>query len=162
MRRSRKALYKGYRWFVLAVEGSYEKKAALMIELSGSAGQIPDYDLVRRIWVPQMTTSAVATDGSIKEKQITALPGYLLVQAILTEPLYSALKKPDLPHVYGWLQLEDAWPSQIETFEVRNLAVLQNQIPEVPDFGFEVGDTVVVPSLGMNGEVLEIVSVCKY
>jgi len=142
---------------VLKVEGSYEKRAALVIEAYGNAGKIPDFDLVRRIWVPQITIFRFAANGSREQKRTSTLPGYLLVEAILTEKLYSALKEPDLPHVFGWLQYEDSWPSQVSMSEIRTLAYIESfATSPLPRVTFGVGDLVAIPSLNVTGTVCSV------
>ena len=142
----------------MKVDGSYEKRAALVIEIYGSAGHIPDFDLVRRVWVPQMAVAHFSSDGSVESKRATTLPGYLLVEAILTYKLYAALRQPDLPHVFGWLRCESCWPSQVSLPEIRNLACIEFSEPPPlsPAPTFRVGDRVFLSGLGIEGEVQDV------
>jgi transcription antitermination factor NusG len=154
VRRSRRVIYSGYRWFVLRVEGSFEKRAALALEMYGQSGNVPDFDLVKQIWVPQMTVQAPKPDGSMKFRRVSTLPGYLLVRTILSYDLYGALQRPGLPHVFGWLRCRDSWPSEVAFSEVRVLNRLETYITEPRRIPFSVGEAVRLPGLGVSGTVL--------
>jgi len=151
-----RVIRKGYRWHVLRVEGSYEKKASLVLHFYGTAGVIAHYELVRRLWVPEVTIKYFAKDGAAKERRTSMIPGYLFVEAILSYKLYAALKKPKFPHVFGWLQNWQSWPSVVPQADIQRLAVLESRVPEPPKLTFDIGDEVVIPSLGIRGIVLTI------
>lgn len=151
-----RVIRQGYRWHVLRVEGAYEKKASLALRFYGAAGIIPHYELVRRLWVPEVTIEYFAKDGSQKERRAPMMPGYLFMEAILSYKLYAALKKPNFPHIFGWLQHWRSWPSMVPYMDIQRLAVLEAQNPEPVKLAFSVGDTVAIPSLGIHGTVLDI------
>jgi transcription antitermination factor NusG len=154
VRRSRRVIYPGFRWFVLRVEGSFEHRAALVLEMYGQAGWVADYDLVKRIWVPQTTVQSQGLDGPMIFRRVSTLPGYLLIEAILTYDLYESLLQLRLPHVFGWLRTKGSWPSEIPFTEIQNLNRLEiyKLTPRV--IPFDVGERVELPWLGVVGEVL--------
>jgi len=136
-------------WYVLRVEGAYEHKASLAIQIYGSIGVIPDFGLVRQTWVPEMTIRS-----QFKKKRVSTLPGYLFMQALLSDKLYESLKKPDLPHIFGWLQNRKCWPSFVSNNEIEHLIELENQDINVrPKPLFDVGERVMFPSLNMEGTI---------
>lgn len=151
-----KVISTGYKWYVLRVEGSYEKKTSLALHFYGAAGAIPHYELIRRLWVPEVIAQSTGKDGSTRERRTSMIPGYLFVEAILSYPLYAALKKPEFPHVFGWLQNWQCWPAMVPQTDIRHLAMLEVKVPEPPELSFIVGDEVTVPTLGVRGIVLEI------
>ena len=156
MRRSRKVIHRGFRWFVLRVEGSFEHRAALALEMYGQSGNILDYDLVKRIWVPQMTVQGLRPDGSTRFRRVSTLPGYLLVEAILTHDLYGSLQKPGLPHIFGWLRSKGNYPSEVPFSEIQVLNRLETYKLEPSRSLFDVGENVKLPGLGVVGEVLAV------
>lgn len=146
----------GFRWFVLRVEGSFEHRAALALEMHGRAGLIADYDLVKRVWVPQTTVQCRGPDGSVKFRRVSTLPGYLLVEAILTYDLYGSLRKSTLPHVFGWLRTKGSWPSEVPFAEIQVLNRLETYKLESRAVPFDVGEKVQLSGLGVVGEVLAV------
>jgi transcription antitermination factor NusG len=149
-------VYEGYRWYVLRVEGAYEKKASLILHLYGTVGVIPHYELVRRLWVPEISLKSLSKDGVVKERRASMVPGYLFIETILSYQLYATLRRPDLPHVFGWLQSWKSWPSMITQSDIQRLAVLENREPEPLNLSWGVGDEVILPWLGVQGEVSSI------
>jgi len=145
----------GFRWFVLRVEGSYEKRAALMLETLGRSGKVPDFDLVRRIWVPQMSVQFFTPDGSSASRRVSILPGYLLLKAILSYELYTALCRPSLPHVFGWLKYGESWPSEVPRSDIRVLIRLEARERRFQPL-FSVGEDVRLTGLGLKGVVHEV------
>lgn len=156
MRRSRRVIYQGFRWFVLRVEGSFEHRAALTLEMYGQAGSIADYDLVKRLWVPQRMVQSRELDGSIKFRRVSTLPGYLLIEAILTHDLYGSLRQLKLPHVFGWLRTKGSWPSEVPFTEIQILNRLETYKLEPRVVPFDVGERVQLPGLDVSGEILAI------
>jgi len=146
----------GLRWYILRVDGAYEKKAALALHVFGAAGRVPDFELIRQLWIPQSVIDYTNPSGKLIKKNVVLIPGYLFVEAILSYRLYASLRRPDLPHIYGWLQPEKSWPSTIDFDEVRHLATIDLETESTIDFmPFEVGDRVKVPG-GVIGEISEI------
>jgi len=126
-----------------------------MLEALGRSGKVPDFDLVRRIWVPQMTVPVFSSDGSPIHRRVSILPGYLLLKAILSYELYTALRRPSLPHVFGWLRYGKSWPSEVAQSDIRVLFHLEAQRREFqPLFG--VGEQVLLTGLGLKGTVREV------
>lgn len=158
VRRPIEVISEGYRWYVLRVGGSYEKKASLALHFYGSTGVIPHYELIRRLWAPEISVQYQSKDGSFKEKRASMFPGYLFVEAILSYPLYAALRRPEFPHIFGWLQTWQSWPAAVPQSDIRRLAVLEMEAPAPPELSFGVGDEVAVPTLGVRGSVLSITS----
>lgn len=156
MRKPRKVICQGFRWFVLRVEGSFEHRAALALEMHGRAGMIADYDLVKRIWVPQTTVQSRGPDGSMRFRRVSTLPGYLLVEAILTYDLYGSLRESKLPHVFGWLRSKGSWPSEVPFAEIQVLNRLETYKLEPRAAPFDVGERVKLSGLGVVGEVLAV------
>lgn len=156
VRRPIKVIRKGYRWHVLRVEGSYEKKTSLALHFYGTTGIIPHYELIQRLWVPEVTVKYFSKSGATKERRTPMVPGYLFVEAILSYQLYASLKKPNFPHMFGWLQTWKSWPVIVPQADIRRLALLEVRDPEPPELAFGVGDKVVIPSLGIRGIVLAI------
>jgi len=154
-RRSRSVILPGFRWFVLRVEGSYEQRAAQMLEMCGRSGKVPDFDLVRRIWVPRMSVQFFTPDGTIAYRRVSILPGYLLLKAILSYELYTALRRPSLPHVFGWLRCGKSWPSEVPRSDIRGLLRLEAHKREFQPL-FSVGENVRLTGLGLEGVVREV------
>ena len=152
MRVPREVVFPGFRWFALRVEGAFEKKAARVLELYGGSRKIPDFDLVKCVWVPQMCVLA----GSIPRrfKRVTILPGYLLIEAILSRELLLAFRSPSVPHVFGWLRFGEGLPSELPFEDIRALASLERCLPEVRGVSFSTGSRVNFVGLGMSGEVV--------
>jgi len=120
----------------------------------GRSGVVPDFDLVKRIWVPQMTVRSFVPDGSTKFRRISALPGYLLIEAILTYELYTALQQVRLPHVFGWLKCRGSWPSEVSFSEIQVLYRLESLLLEPQRVPFDAGEIVALSGLGVSGKVL--------
>lgn len=149
-------VYNGFNWFVLRVQGAQEAKAALNLELCGAAGQVPDYCLVKQLWIPH-TTTTINSKGVTKVHKVVLTPGYIFVEALLSRSLHAALKAPDIPHVFGWLQRGGSWPSLVSLTEIRRLACLEEPAPvEEPDIIFNIGDKVTIPSMGVVGYVVNL------
>ena len=147
-----KAIYSTYNWFVLRVKGASETKAMLYLDLYGSAHKIPDYELIQQLWVPQAPIAP-------KSNRWTALTsGYIFVKAVLSYKLYSALKEPDIPCIFGWLQQGKSWPSIVPVGEIRKLAmphVTEFVAEELPTVFF-VGDVVDLLAMGLKGTVSKV------
>ncbi len=158
MRRPRRVIHEGFRWFVLRVEGSFEHRAALALEMYGQAGKIADYDLVKRVWVPQMTIQSQGPDGSMQFRRVSTLPGYLLVEAILTHDLYGTIQQLRLPHVFGWLRSKGSWPSEVPFTEIQVLNRLETYKLESRAAPFDVGERVKLSGLDVTGTVLAVSS----
>ena len=156
VRRPIEVISTGYKWYILRVEGSYEKKTSLALHFYGTSGAIPPYELIRRLWVPEITTQFISKDGSTKERRTSMIPGYLFIETILSYRLYAALKKPEFPHVFGWLQNWQCWPAMVSQADIRRLATLEAEEPESPELSFGIGDKVAVPTLNITGVVLGI------
>ncbi len=78
---------------------------------------------------------------------------------LLTVPLYAAFRRPQWPHVFGWLRAENCWPSQITVSEIESLRDLERySIMESPTIvtRVSVGDSVDIPVLGLSGIILEV------
>jgi len=147
----------GLRWYILRADGSYEKKAALALQLFGLAGHIPDFELVRQVWIPQTTIDQPSpSSGKIIKKSIVLVPGYLFIEAILSYRLYASLKRPDLPHLYGWLQPGNGWPSEVSSMEVKHLATIDLVSDVIEDIPFEVGNVVCLPWINVVGTITDI------
>lgn len=140
----------------MRVEGSFEHRAALTLEMYGQAGRIADYDLVKRLWVPQTTIQSRGPDGSTKFRRVSTLPGYLLVEAILTYDLYGSLQQLKLPHVFGWLRSKGSFPSEVPFTEIQVLNRLETYKLEQRAVPFDVGESVRLPGLDVVGEVLAV------
>ena len=140
----------GYRWYSLRVEGAREQRASLALHFYGAAGYIPDYDLVKKLWVPRMSVKVKA-----KVKQVSILPGYLFMEAILSRKLYSFLRRCDIPYIYGWVRHRGSWPSDIPIEEMERLVLLEEEDPtlKAPVRVFNVGEKVSFPSLNIEGIV---------
>jgi len=151
-----KVINKGYQWYVLRVQGAYEKKASFVLHFHGSTGAIPHYELVKQLWVPEITVQYFAKSGVKREKRTSMMPGYLFMEAILSHKLYSAFKKPNIPYVFGWLQTPYSWPSVVPRASIQHLATIGAQEPEAPKLAFRVGDIVTLAGLGVRGAVLDI------
>lgn len=158
MRRPRRVVHQGFRWFVLRVEGSFEHRAALALEMFGQAGKISDYDLVKRVWVPQTTVQSQGLDGTVKFRRVSTLPGYLLVEAILTYDLYGTIQQSKLPHVFGWLRSKGSWPSEVPFAEIQILNRLETYKLGPRIAPFDVGERVKLSGLGVAGEILVVSS----
>ena len=145
-----------YEWYVLRVQGAFEKKASLALQVYGTAGAVPDFNLIRRCWVPEINVKSKGT--SYKVRRVSTLPGYLFVEALLSDKLYTALKRPDLPHIFGWLQCRRNWPSIVDHGEVEQLLEWEQLnidiIVTVPTF--IVGEKVSFPSMNVTGMVSSI------
>ena len=151
-------IHQGFRWFVLRVEGSFERRAALALEMFGQVGKIADYDLVKRVWVPQRTVQSPRPDGSIKFRRVSTLPGYLLVEAILTHDLYETIQQLKLPHVFGWLRSKGNWPSEVPFADIQVLHRLETYKLEPRAAPFDVGEEVKLSGLGVEGKILAVSS----
>jgi len=135
-----------FQWYILRVEGAYEYKAALALQAYGAAGAIPDFYLVKQLWVPEVPTAT--------KKRATLLPGYLFINALLSTKLYSSLKKPDFPHIFGWVQCKGSWPSTVSEEEMNYLFSLEDPTSKQSANTFNVGDKIYIPGLNMTGIVM--------
>jgi len=146
-------VHDGFNWYVLRVRGAFETKAALNLELHGAADQIPDYCLVRQLWIPY-TTSTINSKGVYKTRRSVLTPGYIFIHTILSNKLYATLKDPDIPHVFGWLQRGKNWPAMVTLSEIKQLACLEEPLQEAgEEYNFTVGEKVSLPSMGITGYV---------
>ena len=81
---------------------------------------------------------------------------HYLPKTILSYKLYAALKKPEFPHIFGWLQNWQCWPAMVPQTDIQHLTMLEAEVTTPQELLFAIGDEVTIPTLDVRGVVLEI------
>lgn len=152
---------KQYQWFVLKAISGKEAKVKEYIEAAMKTAGWDDF--VQQVLIPTEKVVQVK-NGKRSVKERNFLPGYVLVEAALTNECYPRLR--NVPNVLGFLSegRTSTVPAPVHQYEInRILGIIDEQdnaniMTEIP---FVEGETVKVvdgPFNGFNGEVAEIMS----
>src|SRR5574344_1631105 len=144
------------KWYVLKVISGHEARVKEYIELDMKNHHYEKY--VSQVLVPTKRVEVEHKDKKIV-KDANMLPGYVLVEAALTNEIQGMLRYT--PDVLGFLGVGNK-PSPLRPNEINRLLgidVMDGSIPEAPTQEFMVGQSVKVadgPFSGFNGTVEEI------
>mgnify|MGYP002626156404 CR=1 FL=1 len=151
---------KHYQWYVLKAISGKEAKVKEYIEAAMKTAGWDDF--VQQVLIPTEKVVQVRS-GKRVIKERNYLPGYVLVEAAMTDECYPRLR--NVPNVLGFLSDgRSVVPTPVRQAEInRILGIIDEQdensiMAEIP---FVEGETVKVvdgPFNGFNGEVAEIMS----
>ncbi len=150
-----------FKWYVLKAISGKEGKVKEYIEAACKAS--PDYaQYVSQVLIPTEKVVQLR-NGKRVIKERTYLPGYVLVEAIVTDASYPLLR--NVPNVLGFLSdnKKTAMPTPVRQEEINYMIGKRDGDEDVatvvPEVEFLVGETVKVvdgPFSGFNGEIDEV------
>ncbi len=149
-----------FKWYVLKAISGKEGKVKEYIEAACKTS--PDYaQYVSQVLIPTEKVVQLR-NGKRVIKERTYLPGYVLVEAILTDASYPLLR--NVPNVLGFLSdsKKSALPTPVRQEEINYMIGKRDGVEETNvalDIEFLVGETVKVvdgPFNGFNGEIDEV------
>lgn len=144
------------KWYVLKVISGHEARVKEYIELDMKNHHYEKY--VSQVLVPTKRVEVEHKDKKIV-KDANMLPGYVLVEAALTNEIQGMLRYT--PDVLGFLGVGNK-PSPLRPNEINRLLgvdVNGEAIPDIPSVDFIVGQSVKVaegPFNGFNGVIEDI------
>lgn len=149
---------KNYKWYVLKSISGKEQKVKEYIEAACKTADLDQY--VSQVLIP---TEKVVTlrNGKRVTKDRVLLPGYVLVECILTDECYPRLR--NVPNVLGFLSTtRDQKPSPVRQDEINKLFGMDEPVVEDTqiDVNYMVGEKIKVtdgPFDGFNGVIEEVV-----
>lgn len=148
-----------FKWYVLKAISGKEGKVKEYIEAAQKTSALGE--LVMQVLIP---TEKVVTlkNGKRNIKDRVMLPGYVLVEANLTDECYPLLR--NVPNVLGFLSDgKSIKPTPVRQSEVNRILgkIDEEVIPDVEEFPFLVGEKVKVtdgPFSGFVGLITEILT----
>lgn len=146
-----------YKWYVLKSISGKEQKVKEYIETACKTSGLDQY--VSQVLVPTEKVVSLR-NGKRVTKEKTKLPGYVLVECILTDECYPRLR--NVPNVLGFLSLtRDLKPSPVRQEEINKLFGTEEAVVEevVVEENYMVGEKVKVtdgPFSGFNGDIEEV------
>ncbi len=150
-----------FKWYVLKAISGKEGKVKEYID--AACKNSPDYaQYVSQVLIPTEKVVQLR-NGKRVIKERTYLPGYVLVEAILTDASYPLLR--NVPNVLGFLSdsKKSAMPTPVRQEEINYMIGKRDGEEETNvalDIEFLVGETVKVvdgPFNGFNGEIDEVI-----
>jgi transcriptional antiterminator NusG len=142
-----------FRWYAVQVNSGREARVKRDIERRARSLGLTEY--IRQVAIP--SESKIVSDGGVKrERRQRLLPGYLLVEMVLSEDTWAAVRRA--PGVLGFLGAQDR-PIALSQQEVARLLGRRTQEPAQAIPQFAVGDLVRIvagPLTDFEGEVTEV------
>jgi transcriptional antiterminator NusG len=146
-------------WYVVQTASGHEKKVKGYIEKRIETMEV--WDRIFTVAVPERPVVKVKS-GKRVEKQEKEYPGYVLVDMVLDDQTWAAVR--EAPGVLGFVGGDRHTPPTISENEVRkilrkNAIIGDNRIGTKKDIDFNMGDFVEIlagPFEGLEGEVKEI------
>ncbi len=147
------------KWYVLRAVSGKESKVKEYIDAEIRNSNLGQY--VSQVLIPMEKVSTVR-NGQKTVKERSFLPGYVLIEAMLTTEVAAHLRD-DVPNVIGFLGASvGKQPEPLRPAEVKRILGLFDEIEEAQDemsLSFEPGDIVKVitdPFSGFSGTVEEV------
>ncbi len=149
-----------FKWYVLRAISGKEQKVKEYIEAACKTTDMAQY--VSQVLIPTEKVIQVR-NGKRVIKERTFLPGYVLVEAIVTDNSYPMLR--NVPNVLGFLSdsKKSSLPTPVRQEEINYMMGKRDGDEEtvvMPEIEFLVGETVKVtdgPFNGFNGEIDEVI-----
>lgn len=143
-------------WYVVNTYSGHENKVKEKLEMKANSLGMEDYIL--RIVVPEETIVEVTKDGSEKEKKKKLFPGYILVEMVMTDEAWFAVR--NTPGVTGFIGSsgKGAKPFPLTPMEVDRILNSMG-MSRLETKNIEIGDSVKVisgPFANMFGKVKTI------
>ena len=143
-------------WYVVNTYSGHEKKVKEKLEMRAESMDMKDY--IFRVVVPEQTEVEVK-DGVQKEKTKKLFPGYILVEMVMSDEAWYAVR--NTPGVIGFIGSsgKGAKPTPLQPYEVDNL--LNSMDMERIDIknDLAIGDQIKIiegPFAGMFGKIESI------
>jgi transcriptional antiterminator NusG len=153
------------RWYVVQVASGCEKRVKTNLEQRTHTLDLTDK--VIQVKIPQSPTVKVRKDGSRLHGQEKVFPGYVLVQMIMDDDAWQAVK--NTPHVINFVGAEQkrstgsgrghVKPMPLSPSEVERIFKQAEEAEPVVKIDMQVGDKIVVlsgPFKDFAGEVIEV------
>ena len=145
-------------WYVVRAISGQEKKVKMYIESEVERLKLEDY--VSQVLIPTEKVFEMR-NGKKRIRERSFLPGYVLLEAVLQGEVIQAIR--DVPGVIGFLGTERGQTPvplrQAEINKILGKVDEMNEMGEVPEDPFVIGETVKVmagPFNGFSGTVDEI------
>jgi len=153
------------RWYAIQVASGCEKRVKTNLEQRIHTLDVADR--VLKVQIPQSQTVKIRKDGSRLHGQEKVFPGYVLVQMIMDDDAWQAVK--NTPHVINFVGAEQkrnygrgrghVKPLPLSHSEVERIfKQVEGQEPVV-EVDMSIGDKIMVltgPFKDFNGEVIEV------
>ena len=153
------------RWYVVQVASGCEKRVKTNLEQRTHTLDLTDR--VIQVKIPQSPTVKLRKDGSRLHGQEKVFPGYVLVQMIMDDDAWQAVK--NTPHVINFVGAEQkrstgrgrghVKPMPLSPSEVERIFKQAEEAEPVVKIDMQVGDKIVVlsgPFKDFAGEVIEV------
>ena len=146
------------KWYVLKAISGHEMRVKEYIELDMKNHHYEH--LVPQVLVPTRKMEVERKDGTKVVKECNVIPGYILVEAVLTPEIQGMLRYT--PEVLGFLG-EGGKPCPLRPNEINRLLGIEvggeQATPDVPKVDYIVGQSVKVadgPFTGFDGTIEEV------
>lgn len=149
---------KEFKWYALKAISGKEMKVKEYIETAMKTAGWDEY--VSQVLIPMEKVRVKSSSGKNVVKDRNMLPGYVLVEAIITNASYPLLRQ--VPNVLGFVtDGRSVTPMPVHQSEINRIlgSIEEEQTKYVSDVTFEVGETIRVndgPFAGFKGEVSEV------
>lgn len=150
---------KDFKWYVLKSISGKEAKVKEYIETAMKTAGWDEY--VSQVLIPMekvRSNNNKTNKRAVKERNM--LPGYVLIEAIITDESYPILRR--VPNVIGFVtDRKSVYPTPVRQSEINKImgSIEQVESNYVSDVTFEVGETIKVndgPFTNFKGEVSEV------
>lgn len=144
-------------WYVIRSISGGEKKVKQYIEDEIIRAQLEDY--ISQVLIPVEKVYQIKNGKKITKEQ-NYLPGYILIEAVMTGEVYHAIRS--LPGVIGFLGTDKDTPDPLRPSEVKRILGKVDELAEQGEevnVPFIVGETVTVtdgPFNSFSGTIEEI------
>ena len=148
---------KDFKWYVLKSISGKEQKVKDYIEAACKTSGLDQY--VSQVKIPTETVISIRNGKKVTKERVL-LPGYVLVECMLTDECYPRLR--NVPNVLGFLSnSRDQKPSPVRQEEINKLYHLDEPAVEETwtENSYLVGEKVKVtdgPFSGFNGVIEEV------
>ncbi|HHP7232362.1 MAG TPA: transcription termination/antitermination protein NusG [Xenococcaceae cyanobacterium] len=153
------------RWYAVQVASGCEKRVKTNLEQRVQTLEVSDR--VLRVQIPQSPTVKVRKDGSRQHGQEKVFPGYVLVQMIMDDEAWQAVK--NTPNVINFVGAEQkrsygrgrghVKPMPLSPSEVERIFKQAEEQEPVLEVDMAIGDKIIVlsgPFKDFEGEVIEV------
>ncbi|ELS01937.1 transcription antitermination protein nusG [Xenococcus sp. PCC 7305] len=153
------------RWYAVQVASGCEKRVKANLEQRIHTLEVADR--VLKVQIPQSQTVKIRKDGSRLHGQEKVFPGYVLVQMIMDDDAWQAVK--NTPHVINFVGAEQkrnygrgrghVKPLPLSPSEVERIFKQVEEQEPVVEVDMAIGDKIIVlsgPFKDFSGEVIEV------
>ena len=144
-------------WYVVNTYSGHESK--VQEKLLSRAQTMGFQDYIFRVIVPEETVYETLKDGSTKEKKKKMFPGYILVEMVMSDEAWYAVR--NTPGVTGFIGSsgKGAKPTPLQPYEVDNILNNMGMSRIDVDKELEIGSKVKIisgPFSGMFGTIDQV------